>query len=154
MDIEKKLQEAQDLNRYYENVIEQMAAPIIPSIVPKTILVPIAGMIFRDRFDAIRTKVLEYADTHKLTETVIFDFTGVGVEDVAVFDYNELANEVYQLNAAVKLMGLRSIYVGFNPRFVQEIVNAGIQIELEAYVNFRTALKQMLNEKDKSLLQF
>lgn len=153
MDIEKQLEEALELNKYYETVIKNMSAPIIPSIVPKTILVPIAGLIFRDRFEAIRTKVMAYADKHKKTETVIFDFTGVGVEDVAAFDYNELATEVYQLNAALKLMGLRPIYVGFNPRFVQEIVNAGIQIDIEAHINFRFALKQMLNETDKSLMQ-
>ncbi|WP_256204443.1 hypothetical protein [Planococcus faecalis] len=53
-----------------------MSAPIIPSVVPKTILVPIAGFIFSERFDLIRTTVLTYAEKHRDTERVIFDFTG------------------------------------------------------------------------------
>ncbi|WP_353047792.1 hypothetical protein [Planococcus sp. ISL-109] len=97
-----------------------MSAPIIPSIVPNTILVPIAGYIFRNRFETIRTKVLDYADTHRDAQQVVFDFTGVTMQDVQSFDFNELALELNPLNSALKLMGLRSIYVGFNPRFVQK----------------------------------
>ena len=48
-------------------------------------------------------------------------------------------------------MGLRPIYVGFNPRFVREIVHAGIQVDLEVYQTFRAALKELLDEKKESL---
>lgn len=151
MEQTKEIQELKELIAHYEKVIHNMSAPIIPSIVPNTILVPIAGFIFRDRFETIRSKVLEYADKHRETERVIFDFTGVLMEDVESFDYNELAIELSQLNSALKLMGLRSIYVGFNPRFVREIVHAGIQVELEVYTTFRAALKNLLTETERSL---
>ena len=151
MEQAKELQELKELVAHYEKVIHHMSAPIIPSIVPNTILVPIAGFIFRDRFETIRSKVLEYAEKHRETERVIFDFTGVRMEDVETFDYNELATELSQLNSALKLMGLRPIYVGFNPRFVREIVHAGIQVELEVYTTFRAALKNLLTETERSL---
>lgn len=151
MEQTKEIQELKELVAYYEKVIHNMSAPIIPSIVPNTILVPIAGFIFRDRFETIRSKVLEHADKHRETERVIFDFTGVRMEDVESFDYNELATELTQLNSALKLMGLRPIYVGFNPRFVREIVHAGIQVDLEVYTTFRAALKNLLTETERSI---
>lgn len=151
MDLQKEINELKDLVKYYEMVIQNMSAPIIPSIVPKTILIPIAGIISVDRFELIRTKALEYAGDHRETECVIFDFTGVQSEDIQTFDYNELAGELTALNNSLKLMGLRPIYVGFNPRFVREIVHAGIQVELEVYQSFRAALKELLDEKNQSL---
>lgn len=151
MEQSKEIQELKELVAHYEKVIHNMSAPIIPSIVPNTILVPIAGFVFRDRFETIRSKVLEYAEKHRETERVIFDFTGVLMEDVETFDYDELATELTQLNSALKLMGLRPIYVGFNPRFVREIVHAGIQVELEVYTTFRAALKNLMMETERSL---
>ncbi|WKA59720.1 STAS domain-containing protein [Planococcus shenhongbingii] len=151
MDSSQEIRELKELVLHYEKVIQNMSAPIIPSIVPDTILVPIAGFIFRNRFETIRTKVLQYASEHRDIECVIFDFTGVRIEDVETFDYNELASELSQLNNALKLMGLRPIYVGFNPRFVREIVHAGIQVELEVFNTFRAALKKLLAENERSL---
>ncbi|MDN7247256.1 STAS domain-containing protein [Planococcus shenhongbingii] len=151
MDSSQEIKELKELVLHYEKVIQNMSAPIIPSIVPNTILVPIAGFIFRNRFETIRTKVLQYASEHRDIECVIFDFTGVRIEDVETFDYNELACELSQLNNALKLMGLRPIYVGFNPRFVREIVHAGIQVELEVFNTFRAALKKLLAENERSL---
>lgn len=151
MDSQKEISELRDLVKYYELVIKNMSAPIIPSIVPNTILIPIAGIISSDRFELVRTKALQYAGDHRETDCVIFDFTGVQSEDIQTFDYNELASELTALNNSLKLMGLRPIYVGFNPRFVREIVHAGIQVELEVYQSFRAALKQLLIEKNDNL---
>lgn len=145
MDPQKEISELKDLVKYYEMVIKNMSAPIIPSIVPQTILIPIAGIVSAERFELIRTKALQFAADNRETECVIFDFTGVQSEDVQTFDYNELASELTALNNSLKLMGLRSIYVGFNPRFVREIVRAGIHVELEVYQNFRAALKEILD---------
>ncbi|MDN7243558.1 STAS domain-containing protein [Planococcus sp. N028] len=151
MEEQQEIKELKRLVEYYEKVIKNMSVPIIPSIVPRTILVPIAGFIYRERFEAIRTKVLQYAAEHRETEAVIFDFTGVNTEDVEAFDYNELASELSQLNSAQKLMGLRPLYVGFNPRFAREIVHAGIQVELEVYTNFRAALTVLIKENAGSM---
>lgn len=151
MDSQQEIKELKEQLVYYEKLIKNMSAPIIPSIVPKTILMPIAGYIFTGRFDTIRSKVLEFAEKHREIERVVFDFTGVTTDDVADFDYNELASELSQLNSALSLMGLRAIYVGFNPRFVREIVHAGIQVELEVYTTFKVALEKLLDENKKSL---
>ncbi|MGB2993828.1 MAG: STAS domain-containing protein [Paenisporosarcina sp.] len=148
---ELDVQQLKDKIKYYENIINNMSAPVIPSVVPGTILIPIAGYMFKERFDMIQTKTLQYSAIHRDTERAIFDFTGVAVEDVASFDYNDLATEIFQLNSSLKLMGIRPIYVGFNPRFVREIVHAGIHVEIETYVSFRAALKKLLQESNQSL---
>ena len=148
---ELELQQLRDKVKYYENIINNMSAPVIPSVVPSTILIPIAGYMFKERFNMIQTKALQYAGNHRETERAIFDFAGVAVEDVASFDYNDLATEIFQLNNSLKLMGIRPIYVGFNPRFVREIVHAGIQVEIETYVSFRAALQRLLKENNQSL---
>ncbi|AIY04888.1 hypothetical protein Plano_0923 [Planococcus sp. PAMC 21323] len=149
MDPQQEIKQLQEQLVYFKKLIKNMSAPIIPSVVPKTILVPIAGFIFTDRFDLIRTAVLEYAEKHRDTERVIFDFTGVTTDDLMEFDYNGLASELSQLNSALGLMGLRAIYVGFNPLFVREIVHAGIQVELEVYTTFKVALEHVLSENKK-----
>ena len=154
MDQTQQIEELKQLVAHYEKVIKNMSAPIIPSIVPNTILVPIAGFVFPERFETIRTKVLEHAEKNRETARVIFDFTGVRMEDVETFDYNVLATELTQLNNALKLMGLRAIYVGFNPRFVREIVHAGIHVELEVFNTFRAALQTLLDESAKSLTKY
>jgi len=151
MSNELEMQALKDKVKYYENIINNMSAPIIASIVPKTIMIPIAGYMFKERFTIIQTKTLTYVGEHREIEQAVFDFTGVSVEDISSFDYDELGSELFQLNNSLKLMGIRSIYVGFNPRFVREIVHAGIQVELETYVNFRAALQRLLKEKKQSL---
>ncbi|HSI67186.1 MAG TPA: STAS domain-containing protein [Planococcus sp. (in: firmicutes)] len=154
MDKEKSIDELKDMVRYYEKLIRNMAAPIIPSIVPNIVLIPITGIIFRDRFQAIRTNVLAYAETNREVECAIFDFTGVQLEDIEAYDYNELASELAQINSTLKLMGLRPIYAGFTPSFVKEIVNAGIQVELESFTTFRVALRQILSERGQKSISF
>ncbi|EIM08129.1 sensory regulatory protein anti-sigma antagonist [Planococcus antarcticus DSM 14505] len=154
MDSQQEIQQLKEQLIYYQKLIKNMSAPIIPSVVPKTILVPIAGFIFTDRFDMIRTTVLMHAEKHRDTERVIFDFTGVTTDNLTEFDYNGLASELSQLNSALSLMGLRAIYVGFNPLFVREIVRAGIQVELEVYTTFKFALEHLLSENKKSLSKF
>lgn len=151
MDSQQEIKELKEQLVYYKKLIKNMSAPIIPSIVPRTILMPIAGFIFPDRFEMIRSNVLQYAEKHRDTECVVFDFTGVTTDDIVKFDYNGLASELSQLNSALGLMGLRAIYAGFNPLFVREIVHAGIQVELEVYTTFRVALKQLLSENDQLL---
>ncbi|WP_238323420.1 hypothetical protein [Planococcus antarcticus] len=71
MDSQQEIQQLKEQLIYYQKLIKNMSAPIIPSVVPKTILVPIAGFIFTDRFDMICTTVLMHAEKHRDTERVI-----------------------------------------------------------------------------------
>lgn len=136
---------------YYKSIVYSMSSPIIPSIVPKTILVPVAGYIYRERFNNIETSTLHYISEHQEVENVIFDYTGVSTDDVSSMDYNELARAISNLNSSLKLMGIRPIYVGFNPRLIRELVHAGIHVEIETFQSFRTALQGLLSETSDNL---
>ena len=151
MDNEKEIQQLKTKIAYYELVIHELSAPIIPSLIEDTILVPIAGPISRNRLESIRTRVLDYCAEHRDMNCAIFDFTGVDIKDLGQLDFNTFAVEISQLNAALKLMGIRPICVGFNIQLVREIVQAGIHVEIETYANFKTALTVLYNSNGKSL---
>ncbi|MFA1642907.1 STAS domain-containing protein [Chryseomicrobium imtechense] len=146
MTTEQEILELKEQLEYYKSIVYNMSSPIIPSIVSKTILVPVAGYIYRERFNNIETEVLTYIAEHREVENVVFDYTGVSTDDVSSFDFNELALAISNLNSSLKLMGMRPIYVGFNPKLIQEIVRAGVHVEIETYQSFRIALQGLLNE--------
>lgn len=151
MTTEQEILELKEQLKYYKSIVYNMSSPIIPSIVPKTILVPVAGYIYRERFNNIETEVLTYIAEHREVENVVFDYTGVSTDDVSSFDFNELALAISNLNSSLKLMGIRPIYVGFNPKLIQEIVRAGVHVEIETYQSFRNALQGLLNEEKGKL---
>lgn len=151
MTTEQEILELKEQLEYYKSIVYNMSSPIIPSIVPKTILVPVAGYIYRERFNNIETEVLAYIAEHREVENVTFDYTGVSTNDVSSFDFNELALAISNLNSSLKLMGMRPIYVGFNPKLIQEIVRAGVHVEIETYQSFRIALQGLLNEENGKL---
>jgi rsbT co-antagonist protein RsbR len=151
LDYENEIRQLKAKIASYEKILLETAAPIIPSFVENTILIPISGHTSQDRFNFIRTRVLDYVGDHRGTECAVFDFTGVDFNDVEQFDFTILTLEIDQLNNTLKLMGVRPIFVGFNPRLVREIVDAGIHMEIEAYVNFRTSLQILQTENGKSL---
>ena len=148
---ENEIQQLKAKIAYYELVIHELSAPIIPSLIEDTILVPIAGPISSKRLESIRTRVLDYCADHRETNCVVVDFTGVEIKDLAQLDFSVFTTEISQLTAALKLMGIRPIYVGFNPQVVREIVQAGIHVEIETYVNFKTALTVLSNTVENTL---
>ena len=151
MSQEKEILELKEQVARYEKIIMTMSTPIIPSIVPKTILIPLVGYMYKERFDNIETKTLSYIGEHKEVENVVFDFTGVTLEHIQTFDYNDLALSINRLNSSLKLMGIRPIYVGFNPSFIREIVYASLHVDIETYKDFRIALSKLLGEKNTTL---
>lgn len=136
---------------YYEKIILAMSTPIIPSVVPKTIMIPIVGYIFTERFTNIENQTLQYIGEHREVEVAIIDFTGVSLHDLETFDYNELASFISRLSSSLRLMGVRPIYVGFNPRFIREIVHSSIQVDVETYKSFRIALNQIISEGKQTI---
>lgn len=154
LDYENEIRQLKAKISSYEKIILETAAPIIPSIVENTILVPISGHTSQNRFNLIRTRVLDYIGDHRDTVCAVFDFTGVDHYEAEELDFNILTHEIEQLNNSLKLMGVRPIFVGFNPRIVREVVHAGLHMKIEAYVNFKSSLAVLLKETGNSLQCF
>lgn len=129
-----------------EQEIKKMSVPIISSIVDDTILVPIVGYTGTERFEMIRTQVLEYIGSHTNVSSVIFDFTGSDLNGENEHNFDTIAFELKVMNETLKLMDVRPISVGFHPIIVRKIVAAGVEVELESFINFRMALKVLLKQ--------
>jgi rsbT co-antagonist protein RsbR len=138
-ELEKKIQE-------YETIISEMSAPIIPSIVPETILVPITGLIRAERFDKIREKLLNYIHNKEIVTAIIdlTDITGERVEDVCL---EEVGRELHEMASSMSLMGVRTFFVGMNTELVKRMVLDGIKLEAQTFSTFQSALKYLMKEK-------
>ncbi|WP_176167362.1 STAS domain-containing protein [Mesobacillus jeotgali] len=141
-----RLKELEEKIREYETVISEMSAPIIPSIVPQTILVPITGLIRAERFDKIRVKLLNFIH-NKDIETAIIDMTDISGERVEDLCLVEIGRELQELCSSLSLMGVRTLFVGLNPELVKRMVLDGIKLEAQTFSTFQSALKHLMKEK-------
>ncbi|TLS36090.1 STAS domain-containing protein [Pseudalkalibacillus caeni] len=131
----------------YEVAFEEISSPIIPSIIPNTILVPLTGQLTVERFENIRQKLLSFVKNNPEVDAAIIDFTGINNEDISSIGYEKLANEIHQVANALQLMGVEAIYAGFKPKAVQSMVLSGIDLDLTAHANFRKALEFLMKKK-------
>ncbi len=133
--------------REYEEALLAMTAPIIPSIIPETILVPITGILLGERFEKIRIKILSYIQNHE-TQTAIIDFTDITLDNIEQISIQELGSEIHQLTETIILMGVEVYCVGLSPQLIKEIVRTGIQIKAESFSTFQKALTYIMKKKN------
>ncbi|KIL53018.1 STAS domain-containing protein [Jeotgalibacillus campisalis] len=131
-----------------ESTIEDLSAPIISSIIPDTILVPLLGQLSDYRFNHIQSKILQGCVNRQIEHAVI-DFTGLTYEDLDENGFELLSRQIDDLTGALQLMGIETLYVGFSPILIQRMVEYG-QINLatiHAFSTFRTALQYLMDKK-------
>lgn len=139
----------------YEKLIEDLSAPIIPSIVPDTILVPLMGALSVERFGNIQRKIVQ-SIAEQPVHTVIIDFTSIGALEVEEkMSYEKLSGMINELVSLLKLMDAEALFVGFSPAFAQNLVlsNASTYNQIKAFVNFREGLQYLLKKKGMELIQ-
>ncbi|WP_423406715.1 STAS domain-containing protein [Heyndrickxia sp. MSNUG] len=144
--VNEKLQELERKIHEYENILSEMAAPVIPSIVPETILVPITGLLRMERFDKIREKLLHYIHDKDI-ETAIIDLTDITGERVEDLCLEEIGVELQEMATSMALMGVRTLFVGMNTELVKRMVLAGIKLDAQSFSTFQSALKFLMKEK-------
>ncbi|WP_404328507.1 STAS domain-containing protein [Mesobacillus maritimus] len=134
-----------------ESIIEQAALPIIPSIVPNTLLIPFTGVLSSERFQMIIPKVLN--DASGTTDSVILDFTAISISNVK--DLQDLGKYLKDLMAALNLMGIEVHVVGFSPQLAQVMVKSRLSLvkEVNAFSNFKSALEFLLKKKGLALTE-
>lgn len=149
--IESLKQEINRLNEKlerYETYIKELSAPIIPSIVPHTILVPLTGGITEERLTHILEAILHHLQYGEV-ENVLIDLSGTNINDVDSSDYQLMAAKMRDLIGAIKLMGARTIFVGFSPLFAREMVLSGVVRDgrIHSFSTFRSALQHIMKDK-------
>lgn len=130
----------------YETIISEMSSPIIPSIVPETILVPITGVIRAERFEKIRFKMLDYVQNKEI-ETAIVDLTDITEEKLQSVCLEDVGMELHHICSALLMMGVRTFFVGLHPTLVKRMVLHGIQLDAQTFSTFQSALQHLMKEK-------
>ncbi|MED1204611.1 STAS domain-containing protein [Heyndrickxia acidicola] len=130
----------------YEHLIKDISAPIIPSVVPDTILVPITGRLSTDRFHIIVQKILDTVHT-KQVGTVIIDFTAITEKEAGEIEV--LGRNIEKLISSLGLMGVQVIFVGFSPSITRVLVKSKLTVlgELKTFLSFRSALQFLMKQK-------
>lgn len=139
----------------YEKLIDELSAPIIPSILPETILVPLTGTLTEKRIYHIQDKITKRVEDEKAT-TVLIDFTGINsfeVEDQLGYQY--LGERLSSLVKMLHLMGVATIFVGFTPEFAQKLIlsNAPAFKETKSFATFRQGLQYLLAQKNLKIVE-
>ncbi|PLT33499.1 STAS domain-containing protein [Bacillus sp. V5-8f] len=134
-----------------EDLVDQLAVPIIPSILPKTVLIPVAGELSPERFQMIIPKILNHVHNEG-NESVIIDFTALTIKDA---ELDVLGTYIQNLTASLHLMGAEVLVVGFSPQFSQELVKSGLPFtnDLKAFSTFKTALQFLMKKKGLALIK-
>lgn len=152
-EIQQLRQEVKELKQQlkeYEELINEISVPVIPSIVPETILVPVTGKLSPERLELIFTKIIEISSRLSYTEdlnTVIVDFTAISKKELGEID--TLGMHIENFQKALQLMGIEVLFVGFTPPVTQELIQSGMTIvnELNTFLSFRTALRYLMKKK-------
>ena len=151
----EEIKELKEKIKSYEKLIEELSAPIIPSIVPNTILVPLTGTLSVERFMHIQEKVVKrIADN--IVHTVVIDFT-----DISIFEVEEkmgselLSAQINELVSVLKLMGTETIFVGFSPDFAQHLILSNLTefSKIRAFKTFNLGLQYLLAQKDLEIVE-
>lgn len=129
-----------------EELIKDISAPIIPSIVPETILVPITGRLSPERFEMIITRILNVSYQEDI-HTIIIDFSAISEKEICELDV--FGTYIDNMAKAISLMGVEVIFVGFTPSLTQIIVHSGLQqiLEVKSFLTFRTALQYLMQQR-------
>ncbi|MDV6378641.1 STAS domain-containing protein [Sporosarcina sp. GW1-11] len=139
----------------YEKLIEELSAPIIPSIVPDTILVPLTGALSVERFMLIQEKIVQRIPSNDI-HTVVIDFTDIntlGVE--GKMGYDNISEKINELVSVLKLMGTETIFVGFSPAFAQHLILSNVSNfnQVRSFTNFRAGLQYLLEQKGMEIVE-
>lgn len=130
-----------------EQLIMDISAPIIPSIVPETILIPITGRLSAERFERIISKILDVSYGGDIN-TIIVDFSAISEKEIGEMDI--FGTYIHNMAKAIGLMGIETLFVGFTPALTQVMINSGVRElkGIKSFLTFRTALQYLMREKD------
>ncbi|WP_301109785.1 STAS domain-containing protein [Sporosarcina sp.] len=160
MTIEEKNQTAEmkalkEKIKLYEKLIEDLSAPIIPSIVPETFLVPLTGALSVERFMHIQDKIVQKIGDN-IVNTVVIDFTDISTLAIEEnMGYELLSEKIDELISVLKLMGTETIFVGFSPDFAQNLILSNVSgfSKIKAFTTFRMGLQYLLAQKGMEIVQ-
>ncbi|WP_223702526.1 STAS domain-containing protein [Sutcliffiella deserti] len=119
-----------------QEVINELSSPVI-SLTKEISVLPLIGLIDTHRSKCILESTIHQCQ-EKQVEYLVIDLSGVPIVDTMV------ANEIFQLVATLKLLGVKSVLTGIRPDVAQTTVNLGIEIkDIPTYSSLQKALKHL-----------
>ncbi|MGD6805130.1 STAS domain-containing protein [Rossellomorea vietnamensis] len=150
---EEEIRQLRERVEECEKLIDELSTPIIPSIIPETMLVPLTGSLNEKRLDNIQKKVLFSIQKQK-ADTVLIDFTGISHLEVEELGLQNLIYRISELQAGLNLMGVETIFVGFKPNFAHEMVISGVDTsKFITHATFRDGLKYLMSKKGLEFIE-
>lgn len=115
-------------------LITELSSPVIP-IKEGIGVLPLVGNIDTERATMILESALQQSSAKKLN-TIFIDLSAVPVLDTMV------AQQLYQLHSALRLIGVNAIFSGIRPELAQTAVSLGIDFsEMQTNSTLMQALK-------------
>ncbi|WP_053365180.1 STAS domain-containing protein [Bacillus sp. FJAT-27245] len=135
-----------------EGLVRSVSTPIIPSIIPGVLLIPLAGEVSASKFDLIIPELLEHAGSEEI-DTAVLDFTAISVEGLD--DLKILGHYLINITSSLRLVGSQVLVVGIAPRFAQELAKSQLQFikELQTFSTFKSALQYLMRKKGLALIK-
>ena len=129
-----------DVTKYEEEIntgqslMEEMYAPIIRTILPDVLLMPITGSLSEERLYKIKEKAL-YESSAKQASFMVIDFTCMtSLRD----DY--IVIELETICQSLALLGTEVIYTGLSTTIVRQLVHQGTIITNKTFATFNQAI--------------
>ncbi|CAH0255022.1 RsbT co-antagonist protein RsbRD [Peribacillus sp. Bi96] len=130
----KKIKENQE-------VMEELATPIVQTFLKDVLLIPLIGRIDDWRMESMQSTVLQKcADFH--AEVLIMDFSGI-----TFTKESNVLSLLDQLVGALSLMGTETMFVGFTPDVVKQIVKLDFANQVEAFLSFAQAMEYLFKQR-------
>jgi rsbT co-antagonist protein RsbR len=114
----------------------ELSIPIV-RITERIGILPLVGDIDTKRSQELMEKALKHGTTLGLSH-IIIDLSGVPIIDTMV------ANHIFKVIDALKLVGIESILTGIRPEIAQTMINLGIKISgISTFASLHNAVKYL-----------
>ncbi|MCP3764625.1 hypothetical protein NLX67_19985 [Domibacillus sp. A3M-37] len=143
----KDVTEYEDIIKEGKELLQEIDAPILNTIIDSVNLVPVTGRLTAERLETMQIKSLTYCSEHRTT-TMIFDFTSFqySLEPFEVVGLRNLVN-------ALGLMGVQVFFVGIGAKMAQSIVQKQISFDVPTFQSFKQGLQHIMKQKGYKLVK-
>ncbi|MRX72737.1 hypothetical protein GJU40_11310 [Bacillus lacus] len=144
--LSQRITELEERIRELETIIEHSSVPIIPSIIPNTVLIPLTGELSPSRFEQIIPRILEGGKI-KDVDSAVIDLSAITTKEIE--NLNIAGHYFRNLIVSLNLLGIQVFFVGFTPALAKELVQTGLPLanELTAFSSFKAALTFLMKKK-------
>ena len=148
----KQIHELTEKVTELENRTPDVSVPIIPSIIPDTLLIPLTFDVSVNCFNQVIQIILNHINDSEV-DSIVIDFSGFILKDCDNLEI--LGRNIENLVSSIKVMGIQVLIVGLTPVFVKDLVLSQLPFtnSLRTFSTFKSALQCLMKEKNLALVK-